>query len=158
VTGPRTVAVTERDPGAWPWVSAGLAGGWLATVAVWLFSSRRGQKRTPAPRAARPPSIRQLLKQLLAACRVNDPQRTRELLLAWGARQFADDPPASLGVLAARLTGPLATEIDALEAALYGRGAPHWRGQRLFELLRQTQSVVRRGGSDGEDPLVPLYR
>jgi hypothetical protein len=157
-TGPRTVAVTERDPGAWPWISAALAGGWLATIAVWLFSSRRGQKRRPAPRTARPPSIRQLLKQLLAACRVNDPQRTRELLLAWGARQFADDPPASLGVLAGRLTGPLAAEIETLEAALYGRQVPQWQGQRLAGLLQQTQSVVRRGGSDGEDPLVPLYR
>jgi hypothetical protein len=157
-TGTPTVAVTERDPGAWLWISAGLAGGWLATVAAWLFSARQSPRRTPASRVVRPQSIRQLLKQLQAACRANDPQRSRELLLAWSGRQFADDPPASLGVLAGRLSGPLAAEVAALEAALYGRGGSEWRGQRLAELLQQTQSVVRRGGSDDEDPLVPLYR
>jgi len=154
----RTVEVVAPDPGWWPWATAVLAAGWLATIGGWLFSSRRGTRRVPAPRMARPPSIRQMLKQLIAACRVNDADRTRELLLGWAERHFADDPPKSLGVLAGRLAGPLAAEIEGLEAALYGPNAADWRGQRLAELLQQTQSVVRKAAEDSEDPLVPLYR
>jgi BatD DUF11 like domain len=150
--------VVETDAGWWPWVSAGLGAAWLATIAAWLWSRRsgpRGPRRAPAERSV---SGRSLLKQILAACRVDDAARTRDLLLEWAGRQFADDPPLNLGALAGRLSEPLAGEVRALESALYGREAGVWRGQRLAELIRTTQTVSREGGPEGPDPLVPLYR
>jgi hypothetical protein len=99
-----------------------------------------------------------LLKQLTAACRVNDAVRTRDLLLEWAARQFAENPPTSLGSLAGRLTGELAAEILALETALYGPAPGSWGGERLATLLKSTQSVSQSAGKEDQDPLVPLYR
>lgn len=150
--------VIERGAGWWPWLSGALALGWAATLAAWLIGARLGRRPRPARREAKPPSGRSLLKQIGAACRVDDARRTSELLLAWAALQFPGDPPTSLGGLAERLTGPLAEEIDALEAALYGRKTGEWRGRRLADLIRHTQSVGRQDDSEEPDPLVPLYR
>jgi len=154
-----TVERVEQTPGLWPWLSAALAAGWLVTLAAWAWRARGGSPRArPAVRAERPLSSRQLLKQLIAAARVDDRERTRELLLRWAARQFPDTPPLNLGALAGSLSGPLAAEIEGLEAALYGPQTAEWRGQRLAELLQRTQSIARSGADDDEDPLVPLYR
>jgi hypothetical protein len=151
--------MSETDPGWWPWLSAALGIGWLATAVAWAYVARRGARRLPLkPRVPRPQTNRSLLRQLGAACRVNDTQRSRDLLLDWARRQFSSEPPQSLGALAARLSGPLAEEIRALEAVLYGPQADEWRGARLAELLKETQSVGRAAPGDDQDPLVPLYR
>jgi hypothetical protein len=151
--------VVESDPGYWPWASGGLAAAWLLTIVAWARSERRRGRAARARPAERVASGRSLLKQTLAACRVDDARRTRDLLLEWATLQFPDDPPLSLGALAGRLAEPLAGEIRALESALYGAGAPAWHGQRLAELLKATRSVSRGAGpGGGPDPLVPLYR
>jgi hypothetical protein len=146
------------DSGFWPWFSGALALGWFATALAWVIRARVGRPARAPAAVVRPPSSRSLLKQLAAACRVNDAHRTRELLLDWARLQFAEDPPVSLGALAARLSGGLAEEILLLEAALYGPSARDWNGQRLAELLKETRSVGRRGDGKSTDPLVPLYR
>lgn len=150
--------VVEPGPGWWPWLSTGLAAGWLLTIAAWAWSRRGGGRRRRVQPAERAVSGRSLLKQVLAACRVDDAARARDLLIDWSARQFSEDPPTNLGALAGRLSDPLAAEIRALESALYGREAGSWRGHQLAELLKTTQIVSRDGGSEGSDPLVPLYR
>jgi len=146
------------DAGLWPWVSAVLAVGWLATAAALAYTLRARRRPSPGRAEPRATSSRTLLKQLVAACRVDDAHRTRELLLTWAARQFSEDPPANLGALAERFSGPLAEEVRSLEAALYGREHNVWRGQKLAELLRTTQMVNRSASNKDPDPLVPLYR
>jgi len=150
-------AAATPGPGVWPWVSAGLAIGWLATLAAWAISRRRHGGRAAAPAADRPPSERALIRQIGAACRVDDARRVQDLLLEWARLRF-DDPPVSLGALAARLQGQLGTEIAGLEAALYGPRASDWRGQGLFEALKASRSVRRPAGNQDDDPLMPLYR
>lgn len=145
----------------WPWLAAGLGAGWLVTVLAWVYAARtqrRPAKSRAAGSAEAPPSARSLLRQLGAACRVDDAARVRDLLLAWAKLQFPAEPPGSLGALAARLSGPLAEEIRGLEAALYGPVATDWDGERLAALLRQTRAVQRAGNDEDKDPLVPLYR
>jgi hypothetical protein len=154
-SGPEAV---EISPGWWPWLSAGLALGWLATGAAWAYAARARRPRQVVRSDVSAPSTRSLLRQLVAACRVNDPHRTRDLLLQWAGRQFSEDPPGSLGSLAARLSDPLAGEIRALEAALYGPAAAEWRGEALATHLKASQSVGRGHSSQSEDPLLPLYR
>jgi len=155
---PGSAPTVESTRDFWPWLAGGLALGWLATVAAWAFS-RRDRQRIHASRSRpRTTSARALQKQLSAACRVDDAQRTRDLLMEWAARQFADDPPPNLGALVGRLTGPLADEIATLESALYGRKSGSWSGQQLEQLLKNAQSVTVSPGAEGENPLVPLYR
>lgn len=152
--------VAQAAPASWwPWLSAALAVGWLATAAAWVLvarSSRRGSRRRPV--ASAEPSSRALLRQISAACKVGDAQRTRELLLAWGQRQFSEDPPLNLGALARRLPEELAVEVAALEASLYGPVQGNWSGARLDTLLQQTKSVARTGKKGNSEALVPLYK
>lgn len=151
-------SVVERDTGVWPWITGGLGVGWLATLFAWVWSRRSRLPVRSKRSKTSTTSGRALVKQLSAACRVDDAKRARDLLLEWGGRQFSDDPPTSLGELAGRLAGPLADEIESLEMALYGRGEQAWRGERLAELLKSTQSVALGATNKGQDPLVPLYR
>jgi len=146
------------SPGRWPWLAGALALGWLATAAAWLLTARRGGLPRPKPEAGRPLSGRSLVRQLVAACRVDDTRRARDLLLDWSALRFPDEPPASLSALAGKLEGPLAGEVAGLEAALYGRSSREWKGARLAELLCEEPPPARPGGRENEDPLAPLYR
>lgn len=144
----------------WPMVSIALALGWAATVAFMLRHRwirprrRRGAPAAPSRRA----SNRQLLRQLRAACSVNDAGEVQRLLLEWARLRFSE-PPQSLGALAHKLPGELAECVSELEVAMYGRGeADQWRGARLGAALAQIDSVSRPSESGGEEPLLPLYR
>jgi hypothetical protein len=88
--------IIERGAAWWPWLSGALALGWMATIVAWLISARLGRPRR-AERSAeeKPPSGKSLLKQLGAACRVNDARRTQELMLSWAALQFPEEKPPS---------------------------------------------------------------
>jgi len=150
--------VVQPDRGFWPWLTGLLAVGWVATIVAWASSKRVRRRIDAKPAASKAASPRALMKQLLAACRVDDAERARDLLLEWAAHQLPDDPPSSLGALAARLSGSLADEIAVLESTLYGPEGSPWQGQRLADLLKTTQSVSLSAPEAGQDPLVPLYR
>jgi hypothetical protein len=158
--GAAAPAAPEPGGNPWPWISAALAIGWLATIAAWTVRARSARVAAGRPDpGSRPPSGRALVRELKAACRVDDAERAQRLLLEWAGLQFPEAPPASLGRLADRLNGPLAAEVRALEAALYGPNASRWSGRALAELIQSTQAVHRRGrGGGDDDPLVPLYR
>lgn len=152
--------VSDVPAGYWPFVSAGLALGWVATVAFML----RHRFTRPRPRGAvRPPprrgSNRQHLRQLRAACHANDAAEAQRLLLEWAKLRF-DEPPQSLGALAGCLPDELAAAVNELEAAMYGPSPEtQWDGARLAAALATVDSVARAAASgDDADPLLPLYR
>lgn len=144
--------------GYWPWLSAALGLGWLATIAIWWLRARVGRPRDLAAPPARRESKSSLARQIGIACRVNDARRVRDLLLDWGRLQFTADPPNSLGVLASRIEGELADEIRRLEAALYGPDAREWRGEALRRALEAAPPLAGETAGDEPDPLAPLYR
>jgi hypothetical protein len=144
--------------GFWPWLSAALGLGWIATIALWLLRARAAHPRASAVAAARRESRSSLARQIAVACRVNDARRVRELLLEWGRLQFAAEPPNSLGALASRLEGSLGAEIRALEAALYGPDAREWRGEALKVALESAPPLAHETAGHKPDPLAPLYR
>ena len=145
----------------WRGISAALLAAWAATLLAWWRSGR--VKRAAARRqpAAEPParvSDRRLLRQLRAACNVNDAGNARRLLLEWGAARFGEEPK-SLGRLAAMVPADLAAAIGELERSLYGPDSPAWNGQALRDALAQADAVNRsRAATAGERELLPLYR
>lgn len=55
-----------------------------------------------------------------ASCKTGKPDDIRRALLEWAARQWADNPPSTLGALARRLSaGPARSTIESLDALLY---------------------------------------
>jgi hypothetical protein len=156
-----------RAPSAspfWPVTSGLLALAWLATAGLWWRARRFAAAEPPAPSSPaaagppRRPANRRLLRELRAACRCNDAETARNLLIEWAAVRFPDSPPRSLGALAKRAPSDLAGAVRALEAHLYGAPEGNWNGEALAAALAGIDSVARGAkGGDG-DGLLPLYR
>jgi hypothetical protein len=154
-----SAAPSERS--LWPWVSGALALAWLATVAVWW----RGRGRVRRPAAAAPgakpdakPALRKILRDLDAACAVNDADGARRALLAFGETRFTVNPPRSLGALAALLPDSVGSEVLGLEAQIYGAAAGAWRGDALRAALGELERAGLAMEPATADPLLPLYR
>jgi hypothetical protein len=157
--GAAPAVASERS--YWPWVSGGLAAAWLLTVALW-WRSRASEPR-PAPTGAAPkadlkPALRRILRDLGSACAVGDPAAARDALLLYAEARFAPAAPRSLGALAALLPDPIARDVLALEAHLYGAAAGAWRGDGLKAMLGDLESAAAAPKPGPAEPLLPLYR
>lgn len=150
----------DHEPNPWPWISAALALGWLATAALWwrARATPRSFAAKPPTAAAPKPVLRKILRDLDSACAVNDPDAARHALLAFGETRFTDNPPRSLGALAAMLPAGLAHEVLALEAHIYGAVVGAWRGDGLRALLGELEAAGAPPEPPRGDPLLPLYR
>jgi hypothetical protein len=158
---PSPSMVASESSSLWPWVTAVFAAAWLATVALW-WRARTHRPRAPAPgSAAKPdakPALRKILRDLGSACSVNDPAAARDALLHYAEARFAPNPPRSLGALAALLTDPVAREVLALEAHIYGASAGAWRGDGLKAVLVELENGAASPEQAASEPLLPLYR
>ncbi len=141
--------------GFWPWLSLGLALGWLATLA--LFWRQRRRAVVPAAsgaQTARAESEKQARQALLQAARNDDPRATRKALLNWSQALWPESAVTDLEQLARRCGDPMAGELRALSQALYGASPGTWRGNTLaatVESWHRLQSPPRR------QDLPPLY-
>jgi hypothetical protein len=154
-------AAAREGSSYWPWVTAVFAAAWLATVALWWRAGTR-RPRASSPAAATKtdakPSVRKILRDLGSACAVSDPTAARNALLSYAEARFAPSSPRSLGALAALLAEPVAREVLALEAHIYGDAAGPWRGDGLKAVLGELESGAGAPERAAAEPLLPLYR
>ena len=144
----------------WQGISAALLAAWMLTLLVWRQTGRARRAAARRPPVAEAPVVseRRVLRQLRAACNINDAASARRLLLEWGTARFGEQPK-SLGGLATMLPADLATAIGDLERSLYGPGSPAWNGRALRAALVQADAVNLSGAAKaGERELLPLYR
>jgi hypothetical protein len=161
---PATVAapalVEQRS--VWPIVSGVLALVWLVTVVLW-WRSRSAPPRTAEASAAsrtveQRPTLRRIMRDLTSACAVADPAAAQRSLLAFAETRFPNEPPRSLGALAAALPEAAAREVLALEAHIYGAAAGTWRADGLKSALAEIERFGTAQDRATPDPLLPLYR
>lgn len=162
---PPVTAAEEQEPapatlsaGSDFWrLAAQVAGAlWLLTLGAWWLSSRpRREPREPAP----PPLHKQQAKYLKAARKAaleGDGAGVRQAMLEWGRLQWPDDAPRSIGVLASRVSAPLAEELARLSRAAYGPDGAGWDGDALAKSLRSFSVLDDRNTDAARDPLPPL--
>ncbi|NIV17187.1 MAG: hypothetical protein GWN47_01990 [Woeseiaceae bacterium] len=141
--------------GFWRRVSEFLAALWLVTVVAWWWSSRPEKK----PREPEPvPIYRQQARHLKAARKAavaGDGAGVRKALLDWATLEWPDDAPRSIGVLASRVSAPLADELNRMSSAAYGPNGGEWNGEALAKAIRSF-SVIEHDGPHPEDLLPPL--
>ena len=158
---PAGVAPSSGSPqNFWPIVSAVLALSWALTMVAW-WRARVRRANPPAPNtpvAERRPALRKILRDLESACAVGDPAAARNALLAYGESRFSEQPPRSLGALAALLPPGAAREVLALEAHIYGAEPAAWRGDGLAAVLAEIEKAGVTSARPPADPLMPLYR
>lgn len=134
--------------------------GWIATAVAWWWRSRR----IPSPATAETDttgaeSRAKARRDVLGACKANDPIGAKRALLRWAHVAF-DNPPRTLGALADRAATPLDDEIRALDMTLYGPGGAAWDAFALREAFEHcaTPKAADAGALSGEKPLPDLYR
>ena len=137
--------------GIWPWLSAFLACGWLATVL--LMWRRRQRPVAHAPSQVDTPVSR---KALIAACRDGNAPLARERMRQW---LLSEDYHGTLEQWA-MLSGSeaLCAAVQELEAHLFSGEASTggWDGAALAAALKKVPARPDPGHAM-RDPLPPLY-
>lgn len=120
----------------WRRVSEILAALLVVTLIAWWWSSQ--PKR--APREPEPVPIHRqqakFLKEARKAALAADGAGVRAALISWGLLQWPDDAPRSIGVIATRVSSPLAEELTALSRLSYGPDSADWNGAAMAKALR----------------------
>jgi hypothetical protein len=98
------------------------------------------------------------MRDMESACAVGDPAAAQRALLAFAEARFPNDPPRSLGALAAALPEAAAREVLALEAHIYGAAVGTWRADGLKAVLAEIERFGTAENRATPDPLLPLYR
>jgi len=148
---------TAAPDGFWRRVSELLAAVWLVTILVWWWSSRPKQ----APKEAAPvPVHKRQAKQLKAARKAavaGDSVGVRQAMIEWGLLQWPDDAPRSIGVIAQRVSSPLADELRNLSTLSYGQKGGDWDGAALADAIRSFSVLKDEAVEKGEflPPLMP---
>ncbi len=142
----------------WRRISEGLIVLWLLTVLAWWWS-RRPEKKAKEPE---PPPIHKQQARFLKAARkaalAEDEATVKAALLSWGRLQWPNNWPRSIGDLAARVSDPLATELNTLCSSSYGPNGDSWSGKELAKALRSfaVNSVDDTNANKNElPPLMP---
>jgi len=108
--------------------------------------------------AARPPTAAVLAwvaAQESAAALAADAAGVRAAMIDWGQLQWPENAPRSVGVIADRVSSPLADELRALSRQSYGPEPVDWDGAALAQALRSFAILSQQQGDD-EDLLPPL--
>jgi len=145
----------QRDAaGFWPWLSAVLMLGWLATALLWWR-----QRLKPEPRSIprKPEKPNEAFRDFKRACRNNDAGGGKIALLRLAKNRWQERPPTSLAAIANRVDPSFADAIDELNRALYGQDTIDWDGGRL---LRETQRWLKSdpvSTATQTSPIQPLH-
>ena len=153
-----TVAEIAASVKRWQWISAALLFAWIATL-FWIFMQRfarqkhrGGYSTTMVNRlGAVRDGVRQSytniapLAEVELSCRESDLNAVSQAVLRWASKQFPDQPPRSLSVLADRLQPhPVSDELRALDADLYrSRSAQELDEQRYSDLPGNIRSAMQ---------------
>ncbi len=151
-----TVTVTVQSE-FWRRVSEILAAVLVLTLFAWWWSSRpKRVRREPAPVPIHKQQAK-FLKVARKAALAADAATVRSALIDWGQLQWPDDSPRSIGIIASRVSPPLADELLALSRLSYGPERADWNGAALAKALRSFAVPGEESDSSGEilPPLLP---
>lgn len=109
--------------------------------------------------AHNPPHRKATLRALEQACAANDRQAAAQAMLRLSEAEWPEDPPQSLGILAARINKGQ-EPLRELDRSLYAANASDWNGAALWNAFRhglQEKQTVTQHHDDGLTPLYPQH-
>ena len=95
------------------------------------------------------------LKAARKAALAGDAAGVRAALLDWGQLQWPTDAPRSIGILAGRVSTPLADELEALSRRSYGPDGGDFNGDALAKAIRSF-AVLKDHNETTAEMLPPL--
>jgi hypothetical protein len=103
------------------------------------------------------PVFRTAIERLERACRENKPTDAASALLSAAEATWPEDPPRTLGALAARFEGEAARQVMLLDRALYAGEGSEWNGMGLLSAVRDAWNPGGKGKHVDDEILAPLY-
>jgi hypothetical protein len=97
------------------------------------------------------------IERLEHACRQNRSSDAATALLTAAESTWPEDPPRTLGALAARFEGAAARQVMLLDRALYAGENSQWNGMELLNAVRDAWETGRNEKRIDDDILAPLY-
>ncbi len=124
----------ELSPGFWPWLSLGLALGWLFTL-VLLYQRRRRITLDDTGETESLPDEKAARQAVIQAARNHNPQMARRTLVLWSRIVWSDMPGSEYEHLCKSADPVLRKELNTLDQCLYGGGDLSWDGQALADCI-----------------------
>ena len=151
-------------PNSWAWLAIALVVSVILTIVFLAFRRRTVPVRRPdsavpeKPVAAdqRAPDVGELLPTLQQACESDDATGAAQALLALAQAHWPEDPPRSLGQLAARL-GDAGDQVRTLDRVLYAADSGVWHGAGLWAAVKDAWRGRAERPKPTPDVLQPLY-
>ncbi|MDJ0833250.1 MAG: BatD family protein [Gammaproteobacteria bacterium] len=149
--------IGEPGIGWWKWLAMLLGGGWLLTILLWVYRSRKTATIVDAEPSNPQPTARQSYRRLAQACDEQDLHACRAAVLAWARIVLAPARINVLNDLGNRLPAEMTAEINRIDAVLYG-------GQQQavdFALIKQqARQLMQQPGRQqpSRQVLEPLYK
>ena len=164
-TQPSTVitSIESQDPGYWPWLSFGLAIGWLLTIVYTIYRNKtahsgtmQNQKKTTAK--PQPLKLKALEKAVQKACNHHNAEATKHALMQWAHAFWQTENINSLADIAQRSNKGFADSISQLNSVLYGTNPAQWDGQNLLKEFDHFRVIERYIEDTHTTQLEPLYK
>lgn len=138
----------------WKWISLALLVLWVVTVLIWWNS--RGKKTKSAADISNL-SEKNCLKKFHRACKTNDAQAAKAMLIQWANLKWPDQNMTSLGTIRNYCKNKLRFELDKLNRHLYGKTSGHWNGSGLLNSFKDAD-FDETGETEPVGRLEPLYK
>ena len=151
-----SLASSDSSPSAhfWPWLSLGLAVGWLLTVVLLL---RRRRKLPPAREVkatGAPPDEKAARSLVIQSAGKNDPGATRQALRQWCRILYPELTTGAYEKFLSAADPSLNQQLEALDRHLYGSSEGGWSGEALAEMIMKWQ---KEETAYNHDKLPDLY-
>lgn len=119
--------------------------------------ARKKPAEAPVSTDAPQPVFKTAIERLEQACRQNRPTDAATALLSAAEASWPEDPPRTLGALAARFEGKAAEQVMLLDRALYAGEGSEWKGMDLLNAVRDAWQTSGTEKKSSEEFLQPLY-
>ncbi|HKJ05718.1 MAG TPA: BatD family protein [Geopsychrobacteraceae bacterium] len=153
---PLTASTEQKgviSPGFWPWLSLGLALGWLLTLAL-MFRNRGGrEKLVPVKDRDTLQDEKNARRTAINAARNSDPHKARQSLVFW-SRTLWPDSPGSYEKLFNAVGEDFRKELGFLDVCLYGENSAPWDGRQLAAYITEWHQPER---TERDKTLPELY-
>ena len=119
--------------------------------------TRKKPAEAPVSTDAPQPLFKTAIERFERACRENRPTDAATALLSAAEATWPEDPPRTLGALAARFEGKPAEQVMLLDRALYAGEGSEWKGMDLLNAVMDAWQTSGKEKKSNEEFLEPLY-
>ncbi len=136
--------------------------GWVTTAVAWWYRSHTPKSSVTTTRTTgkSAPALMRARRDVLGACKANDPIGTKTALITWARVAFKKPQLSTLRELAELVKEPLDVEIRLLDKYLYGQNPTQWDRFALQEAFEHGDYRINQvsAAERNINPLPDLYR